>query len=155
MRRSPSSSSIAGSQPRIASGLRDVRLAHLRIVLGAHVFVDDPGLVAGESIDDLGELLDGELARIADVDRIGLIGKQQPVDPLDQIIDILERARLQAVAVDGERLAAQRLLDEVRDTPAAGGTGHDLGGDDGPGDHGGRLDGTQSLDRSSAGAAHS
>ena len=38
----------------------------------------------------------------------------QPHEALDQVVDVAERARLRAVAVDRDRLAVQRLDDEVR-----------------------------------------
>ena len=59
-----------------------------------------------------------DLVRVAEVDRLVEVGEQQPVDALDQVGDVAEAARLRAVAVDGERLAAQRLAHEVRQHPA-------------------------------------
>jgi hypothetical protein len=51
---------------------------------------------------------------IADVHRVVITLGKQAVDPLDFVFDIAERTRLRAVAVDRERLTAQRLHDEVR-----------------------------------------
>src|SRR5205085_11015047 len=39
-------------------------------------------------------------------------------EPFDGVVDVAEAARLLAVAVDGERVAAQRLDDEVAHHPA-------------------------------------
>ena len=54
--------------------------------------------------------------RVADVDRPDHLGwaRHQPHQPVDQIVDIAEGARLAAVAIDGDRLVEQRLYDEVR-----------------------------------------
>ena len=65
-----------------------------------------------------GELQHGHLARVADVHRRRLVAPEEAEDALDQVGDVAEAARLRAVAVDRERLAAQRLRDEVRDDAA-------------------------------------
>ena len=56
------------------------------------------------SITMRGEFDDRELAGIADVDRARTSSGacHQPDEAVDQIIDIAERAGLQAVAVDGD-----------------------------------------------------
>ena len=41
-------------------------------------------------------------------------GSPSAAQAVDQVVDVAERARLAAVAVDGDRLAPQRLHDEVR-----------------------------------------
>ena len=46
-------------------------------------------------------------------DRARLVDKAH--QPVDHVADVSERARLPAVAVDGDRLACERLLHEVRD----------------------------------------
>ena len=58
--------------------------------------------------------------RVADVHRPGEVGRRvhQPHHGVDEVVDVAERARLLAVAVDGDRLAAQRLDDEVADHAA-------------------------------------
>jgi hypothetical protein len=40
-------------------------------------------------------------------------GEQQPVNAFDQVVHIAKTAGLHAIAVDGQRLTAQRLLDKV------------------------------------------
>ena len=74
--------------------LGDIRLAHLRIILGAQIFVHHTGCVAGECVDQFGKRLDRELAGIPDIDRLDLIGEEQAIDPFNQIIDILKRTGL-------------------------------------------------------------
>ena len=66
----------------------------------------------------LGEFQDRDFRRIADVDRLVFVRFQQPVNPLDQIRHVAEAARLFAVAIDGDRLADQRLIEEVRQRAA-------------------------------------
>jgi len=60
----------------------------------------------------------GELCRIADVGGLLLIAFRQTQDAFDLVTDITEAACLPAVAVDGEIVAAQCLLHEVRDYAA-------------------------------------
>ena len=74
--------------------LGNIRLAHLRIILGAQIFVHYTSGVAGERIDQFGKRLDRKLAWIPDIDWLDLIKKEQAIDPFDQIIDILKRAGL-------------------------------------------------------------
>ena len=65
--------------------------------------------------DQLGELLHGVLVRVADVGGICVAVHEQLVDPIHLVRGIAEAARLRAIAVDGERLARQRLHDEIGD----------------------------------------
>ncbi|MPM00811.1 hypothetical protein SDC9_47043 [bioreactor metagenome] len=65
------------------------------------------------------QLEHGELARIAEVHRgedrmLPLRRLHQHLQRVDHIRDIAERPRLQAVAIDRQRLATDRLHDEVR-----------------------------------------
>src|SRR5205823_1023195 len=103
--------------PEQLAGPRDVRLADLRVVLRQRL-EDDPALAAGELAHLLRELQNGDLGRVAEVDRVVEVGPQQPVDALDEVGDVAEAAGLLAVAVDGDRLAPQRLVHEVRQHPA-------------------------------------
>ncbi len=66
--------------------------------------------------DRLRQLPDRDLVRVAEVERAGrLVGlAHEAHDALDQIVDVAERAGLVALAVDRDRLAGQRLHDEVR-----------------------------------------
>src|SRR5688572_4379392 len=96
-------------------GERNVRLALLRVVarqLPAHDLRARPG----EPDHLLGELEDGGLAGIAQVDRPRdlVAGVHEPDQRLDQVVHVAEGARLRAVTVDRERLALERLHDEVR-----------------------------------------
>ena len=100
-------------------GPGDVGLALGRIVLRQRPAHELRGR-AGHRQHLLGQLQDGELARVAEVDRPGhVVGRgHHPQKPRDQVVGIAEAAGLAAVAVDGDRLALQRLDDEVRHHPA-------------------------------------
>ena len=50
-------------------------------------FVDDLALAAGEFGDELGEIEDGELGRVADVDGLVEIGLGEAVDAVDEVAD--------------------------------------------------------------------
>jgi hypothetical protein len=60
-----------------------------------------------------GQLADGELARVAQVDRSGLIGVEHGQEAAHEVVHVTEAVGLLAVTVDGGRAAAQRLGDEV------------------------------------------
>src|SRR5581483_11787575 len=98
----------------------DVRAAPLR---GAdplrHGEVDDLGATAAQPIDQLGELADGPLVWVPEVEH--LAGPARPEHgahhALDEVGDVAERPGLAAVAVDRNRLADQRLADERRHDP--------------------------------------
>src|SRR5206468_4248917 len=89
------------------------RSANLRIVHRQGSF-DDVALAPRQREYPLGELPHRELVRVANVGRIGAAVLEQADDALDEIVHIAEGTRLRAVTVHGERLAAQRLHDEVR-----------------------------------------
>ena len=58
-------------------------------------------LVSRDQGDDLlGELHDGDLVGVAQVDRLGEVGLEQADDPFDQVGDVAEAAGLVALAVD-------------------------------------------------------
>src|SRR6266566_1497900 len=92
---------------------RDVRLTHLRIVDGQWA-LDDLAFAPRQAQHQLGQLADGEFVWVPEVRRLAVAMLEEAHDPVDQIIHVAEGARLRAVAIDGERLAAQRLDDEVR-----------------------------------------
>ena len=75
-----------------------------------------PGLVN----DQFCQFPDSELARIACVDRTGEIvgGVHQSHNDLYQVIHIAERARLAAIAVEGNRFVLQGLHNKIRDHTA-------------------------------------
>src|SRR5947209_8766348 len=72
---------------------RDVWLADLRVVLRQRLEYQ-LALRAAKGQDLAGELQDRHLAGVAEVDRLVELGKQQPVDALDQVADVAERAGL-------------------------------------------------------------
>src|SRR4051812_37491422 len=99
------------------AGDRYVRSALPRIVLGQRPEVEVRG-AAGHAPDQRGELQDVVLSRVAQVDRLLVIGAHQSDNALHQVVDILKAARLAAVAIDGQWLAAQRLAQQVGDDAA-------------------------------------
>src|SRR5215208_4759107 len=86
---------------------RDVGPPLLRVVLGQRL-VDDLARRARQPDDGLGELEDGELAGVAEVDGQVLSARGEEEETADQVVDVAEAPRLRAVAEDGERLARQR-----------------------------------------------
>ena len=68
-----------------------------------------------------GQFGDGEFVRVADVHRTGeVVGRvvHHAHHAFDQVVDVLERTALPAVAVDRDIVAPQRLDDEIRDHAA-------------------------------------
>src|SRR2546427_4795761 len=53
--------------------------------------------------DAFGKFQDGDLLGVADVRRQVLIGHHQPVNPVDQVVDVTEAARLQPIPINRER----------------------------------------------------
>src|SRR5919201_4339140 len=74
---------------------RDVRLPYLGIVHRQRL-VDDLALRASDPEDGLRELEDGELVRVAEVDRQMLTALGEEDDASDQVVDVAEAARLRA-----------------------------------------------------------
>ena len=70
----------------------------------------------GQSDHPIGQFAHRNFVRIAHIDRAGdaVAGRHQADEPIDQVVDVAERAGLAAVAVQRDVLAAQRLDDEVR-----------------------------------------
>ena len=68
------------------------------------------------------EVSDGELLWVAQVHRAVLGAVDHAHDAADEVIDIAETTRLAAVAINSQRVAIQRLGDEVRDNAAVPGT---------------------------------
>ena len=75
-------------------------------------------LPAGGRPHRLGELEDGHLLGIAEVDRVLHVGERQADEAVDQVGDVAEAAGLLPVSEDGEVLAGQGLGDEGRHHPA-------------------------------------
>src|ERR671937_592587 len=73
----------------------DVGLAHLRIV-DRERLVDDLAPRAGHPKHRLGELVERELTRVADVHRQVLLALGEQHEPADQVIDVAEAPRLRA-----------------------------------------------------------
>ena len=114
----PSSRLTRGLPAELFFGQGDVRAAADGVVLGEGG-VDDPGAAPRELEDLFGQLEDGELAGIAQVDRADEpVGVHQPDERLDEVRDVAEGARLAAVPVDRQGLALEGLDDEVADDPA-------------------------------------
>src|SRR5437868_6156941 len=93
---------------------RDVRLPDLRVV-DRQRLEDDLALRAGQLQHGAGELEQGELAWVAEVDREMLAAAGEQVEAADQIVDVAEAAGLGAVAEDCQRLARGRLPNESWD----------------------------------------
>src|SRR5918911_5134131 len=68
---------------------RDVRLADLRIV-DRERLVDDLARRAGHPKHGVGELVEGELARVPDVHRQVLPALGEEDEPADQVVDVAE-----------------------------------------------------------------
>ena len=99
------------------AGAADVGAALLRIV-GRQRLVDDLRARVGHLDHGLGQLQQGELVRVADVDRRVDVGLGEGDDAADQVVDVTEAAGLAAVAEDGQRPVLQRLAQEGRDRAA-------------------------------------
>ena len=109
-------------------GARGVRAALLRVVLRQALVDDVDPAGRGDAVgalhvldnvaDEAGELEDGELVAVAEVDRPRLARVHERDQAVDEVVDVLERARLRAVAVHGQVLAAQGLHDKVGDDAA-------------------------------------
>src|ERR1700730_708706 len=78
---------------------------------------DDLTRAAAQVADAGRELEHGDLVLRPEVDGLGVIGRQQADDALDEVVDVTEAARLGAVPVHGHRLVLQRLHQEVRHGP--------------------------------------
>src|SRR5262245_40082904 len=96
---------------------RDVRPAGLRIVHRQRA-VFDLAAASGQPQDQLREFEDGHLVRIADVDGLVELRVHPPSYAFDQVVNVLEAARLAPFAENRQRLAAQSLVDEGRDDAA-------------------------------------
>lgn len=63
--------------------------------------------------DSLGELEDGELVTVTDVDRSGLGTVHEQDQTINQIVDVLERSSLGSITVNSHILTLEGLDDEV------------------------------------------
>lgn len=92
----------------------NIRLAFLGVV-GRQGIIDDFRFRASQGFDGLGQLNHDELAGVAAVDRVGEVFERvhQANEAFDQVVHIAKRASLRAVDVEGDRLALQRLDNEV------------------------------------------
>src|SRR4051794_15704858 len=99
------------------TGTRDVRAADLRIVDGKRL-EDDVARRPADANHRLGQLEHRHLVvGVADVHGQVLVARHQGVEAPDQVVDVTERAGLGAVAVDGQRLAGDRLVQELHRRP--------------------------------------
>ena len=64
------------------------------------------------------QLVERELARIADVHRQMLAGLGQQHEPADEVVDVAKAPGLSPVSKHGQRLALQRLPDKRRNGAA-------------------------------------
>ena len=104
-------------------GARRVRATLLRVVLGEALMDDIDAARDWFSIcaldllyditDELRKLEYSELVAVADVDGASLGRVHERDQSVYQVVNVLERACLRAVAVDSQVLSAQRLHDEV------------------------------------------
>ena len=112
-RRSPSSRSISGSQPRIWRA----RVMSGRRICGSSIGSASNTISLVEPVTRMHGLRELEhrhlVIGVADVDRQVLVARREQVEPADQVVDVAERPRLRAVAEDGERLALERLVEEL------------------------------------------
>lgn len=104
--------------------LCDVRLATLGIVLGKR-FEDDWHGVARERHDVFGELEDGVLFRVPEIDHLAgeSVDFHEQDEASHKVVDVAERTCLRTVAVDGDGFAFDGLEAEVWDDAAIGGMG--------------------------------
>ena len=119
VRARPSVNGMVGSQPRVALArvMSGWRRTGSSCGSGRYSIAEsDPGLLEHHR----GELGDGELARIAEVDGAGdVVARLHHRDQAgDQVVDVLEGPRLLPLAVDRQRLPGECADDEVRDDAA-------------------------------------
>ena len=69
---------------------------------------------------EFGEFTNGELVAVSDVDRPRLVRVHERDETVDEVVDVLERARLRAVAVHGHVLAPKSLDDEIGNNASVG-----------------------------------
>ena len=120
VRAMPSRSGDAGLPAKHLPRPGDVGTADFGII-GRQWLDGQRGLRSGDVENRLGELPYRILVRVADVHRIGISAHEQLKDPLDLVVHVAEAAGLAPVAIQRQRLARQRLDDEVRhDTPVMG-----------------------------------
>src|SRR5215469_7890687 len=89
----------------------NVRAALFGIVFGQGM-KNDFRAHASEPLDVPRKFEDGHLGGIADVDRVAFLGKHETVDAFDQVTHVTETASLRSIAINGERLSAQGLIEE-------------------------------------------
>lgn len=98
--------------------------AHLRVV-GGHRLVHNLNTTRAldtvvvlhlldDLADELGELANGELITVSDVHGARFVRVHEGDEAVDEIVDVLERARLFAVPIHGHVLALEGLNDEIR-----------------------------------------
>src|SRR3954452_8157422 len=95
----------------------DVGLADLRVV-GGQRLENDLRARPRDLDDRLGQLEQGELVRVADVDGLVQPRLGEADHAPDQVVDVAEGPRLLALAEHRDRAVLQRLAQEGRDGPA-------------------------------------
>ena len=97
---------VLGAPTELLKRPCDVGLAPLRIAFGTGVRNErNARPVPHDAVDRLRKLDQRHLIRISDIHGQVLVGEQEAVDPLDQVVHVAEGACLHSIAVDRKRLA--------------------------------------------------
>src|SRR3990172_2827337 len=82
---------------------RNIRPSALRISFAALTgFEGYPRGISNQTVDNVSKLQDGGLQRVAQINRLVLVGEQQLDNSFDQVIHITKAARLGAVSINCE-----------------------------------------------------
>jgi len=92
-------------------GAADIGLARSRVVLWQRAVHKRTG-TACQLKNQVGELTNGHLDRVTQVDGLVVLDLHQTSNPRDQVIDILKAAGLGAISEEGQRLSGEGLIDE-------------------------------------------
>src|SRR5713101_4312041 len=101
-------------------GERDIRSSLPGIVVGQWL-EHQLRAASDDLVHELGELVHRELLGVSDVHGPDVLGVEQREQPAYLVVDVAERSGLGAGPVDGDRVAAHRLREEVRHDPAVPG----------------------------------
>ena len=82
------------------SGFSNIRLP-LQGIIGRKWFVNNLLRGTGELYDLFCEIPDGDLVRIPDIDRIGVITEEQAVNSVDLVVNLTEGAGLGTISKHG------------------------------------------------------
>src|SRR6185503_9733065 len=105
-----------GAEAELARRLLRAAVALDRVVPGARGTLQQPRSIARQAVDQPGERGDRGLdAARQVVDVAGLAAPRRGDQPLDDVLDVDEVARGDALVLERQRLAVQGLPDEGRD----------------------------------------